>query len=44
MEEILLSEKERIDDLEFRGLKLIQNEKGFKFGVDAVLLSDFAIT
>lgn len=42
MEEILLSEKERIDDLEYRGLKLIQNEKGFKFGVDAVLLSDFA--
>ena len=42
MDEILLSEKERIDDLEYRGLKLIQNEKGFKFGVDAVLLSDFA--
>lgn len=33
---------ERIDDLQFKGLKVIQNEKGFCFGIDAVLLSDFA--
>lgn len=37
-----LKENERIDDLEFKGLKIIQNEKGFCFGIDAVLLSDFA--
>lgn len=42
MEEIILKEDERIDDLEFKGLKLIQNKNGFCFGVDAVLLSDFA--
>lgn len=33
---------ERIDDLEFKGLKIIQNKNGFCFGIDAVLLSDFA--
>jgi len=41
MEE-LLKENERIDDLEFKGLKIIQKENGFCFGIDAVLLSDFA--
>ena len=40
--EIELKENERIDDLEFKGLKIIQNEKGFCFGMDSVLLSDFA--
>jgi len=33
---------ERIDDLGCKGLKLIQNTEGFCFGMDAVLLSDFA--
>ena len=42
MEEIVLKEDERIDDLEFKGLNLIQNTNGCCFGVDAVLLSDFA--
>lgn len=37
-----LKENERIDDLEFKGLKIIQNCKGFCFGIDSVLLSDFA--
>ena len=37
-----LKENERIDDLEFKGLKIIQNERGFCFGIDSVLLSDFA--
>lgn len=41
MEEIL-KENERIDDLEYKGLKIIQNTKGFCFGIDSVLLSDFA--
>lgn len=39
-----LKPDERIDDLEYKGLKLIQNKKGFCFGVDSVLLSDFAKT
>ncbi len=38
----MLKENERIDDLEYKGLKIIQNEKGFRFGIDSVLLSDFA--
>ncbi len=33
---------ERVDDLQLNGLRLIQNPKGFCFGIDAVLLSDFA--
>ena len=37
-----LLENERIDDLQYEGLKLIQNKDGFCFGVDSVLLSDFA--
>ncbi len=40
--ENLLKENERIDDLEYKGLKIIQNENGFCFGIDAVILSDFA--
>lgn len=39
---IELKENERIDDLEFKGLKIIQNKKGFCFGIDSILLSDFA--
>ena len=37
-----LKENERIDDLEYKGLKIIQNIEGFCFGIDSVLLSDFA--
>ena len=37
-----LKNNERIDDLQYKGLKIIQNEKDFCFGIDAVLLSDFA--
>lgn len=37
-----LKENERIDDLELNGLKIIQNKDGFCFGMDSVLLSDFA--
>ena len=37
-----LKKNERIDDLEFKNLKIIQNKEGFCFGIDAVLLSDFA--
>jgi tRNA1(Val) A37 N6-methylase TrmN6 len=33
---------ERVDDLQYKGLKLIQKKDGFCFGVDAVLLASFA--
>ena len=33
---------EQIDDLQLMNLKIIQKKDGFKFGTDAVLLSDFA--
>lgn len=39
---IILKDNERIDDLEYKGLKIIQSKKGFCFGIDSVLLSDFA--
>ena len=41
-ENIDLKENERIDDLEYKGLKIIQNKDGFCFGIDSILLSDFA--
>ena len=39
---IELKENERIDDLEFKNLKIIQNKNGFCFGIDSILLSDFS--
>ncbi|MBR6485660.1 MAG: tRNA1(Val) (adenine(37)-N6)-methyltransferase [Lachnospiraceae bacterium] len=39
---IELKENERIDDLQRNGYKIIQDEKRFCFGMDAVLLSGFA--
>ena len=39
--EVKLNEDERIDDLQLKGLKIIQNPKWFCFGIDSVLLSDF---
>ncbi len=40
-ENIELKDNERIDDLQLGGLKIIQDPKGFCFGIDAVLLSNF---
>jgi tRNA1Val (adenine37-N6)-methyltransferase len=37
-----LKANERIDDLQYKGLRLIQKKDGFCFGVDAVLLANFA--
>ncbi len=37
-----LKKSERIDDLQFKNLKIIQDKEGFCFGMDSVLLSDFA--
>ena len=39
---IKIKENERIDDLEYKGLKIIQDKNGFCFGIDSVLLSDFS--
>ncbi len=36
-----LNPGERIDDLQIKGYKIIQDPKRFCFGIDAVLLSDF---
>jgi tRNA1Val (adenine37-N6)-methyltransferase len=38
----MIKENERIDDLDLKGLRIIQNPEWFCFGVDAVLLSDFS--
>ena len=40
--EVIIKENETIDDLQLKGLKLIQKKDSFRFGVDAVLLSEFA--
>ena len=40
--DININNDESIDDLDLKGLKLIQKEKAFRFGIDAVLLSEFA--
>lgn len=39
---IILKENERIDDLQINHLRIIQNTDGFCFGIDSVLLSEFA--
>ncbi len=38
----LVKPHERVDDLQLDGLKIIQNPQGFCFGIDAVLVSNFA--
>lgn len=40
--DIKLNENERIDNLEYKNLKIVQDKDGFCFGIDSVLLSDFA--
>lgn len=39
---INLKEMERVDELQRSGYKIIQNPEGFCFGMDAVLLAEFA--
>ena len=41
-EKDFLGPNERIDDLQIQGFKIIQNPDKFCFGMDAVLLSDYA--
>ena len=38
----LLRDGESLDDLQLDGIHLIQKEDGFRFGIDAVLLANFA--
>lgn len=40
---ITIHNHERLDDLQYKGLHLIQDPTIFCFGIDAVLLSDFAV-
>ncbi len=42
MDSVVIKDNERIDDLYVNDLKIIQNPKGFCFGIDAILLSNFA--
>ena len=41
MKNSLVHENERLDDLEYNDLKLIQNIKGYKFSTDSVILANF---
>ncbi len=41
MTDILLKENEKIEDLQCKGLRIIQNKKWFCFGMDAVLLANY---
>lgn len=38
----LMKPGERVDDLQLGGMRVLQKEEGFRFGMDAVLLADFA--
>jgi len=38
----MLKDNEQLDDLQIKGLEIIQSKNKFKFGTDAVLLSDYA--
>lgn len=39
---MIINDDERIDDLQRNGYRIIQKKDGFRFGMDAVLLSGFA--
>ena len=39
---VYVNEDETLDDLQLDGINLIQKKDAFRFGVDAVLLADFA--
>ena len=42
MYQIELKDDETLEDLQLRGLSLIQKKQGFRFGMDSVLLASFA--
>ena len=37
-----IKEDETLDDLQLKGIQVIQKKDAYRFGIDAVLLSDFA--
>ncbi len=39
---VIIHDNERIDDLQYKGLMLIQDPESFCFGIDAVLLANYA--
>ena len=39
---IEIKKDEKVEDLQFNNLKIIQNKKGFCFGIDSILLVDFS--
>lgn len=39
--QVEIKKDERIDDLQYKGLKIIQDKNGFCFGIDSIILSDF---
>ena len=41
-ETVLKAPDERLEDLQLHGLQILQKQSGFRFGMDAVLLADFA--
>ena len=43
MNEIYINENESVDDLQLKGIKLIQKKGVFRFGVDAVLLANYTV-
>lgn len=38
----MIKEDETLDDLQLKGINIIQKKNGFRFGIDAVLLANFA--
>ena len=38
----ILKPNERLDDLQINNLKIIQDKEGFCFGIDSIILSEFA--
>ncbi len=41
-ETVTVREDEQLEDLQLKGLRILQKRRGFRFGMDAVLLADFA--
>ncbi len=42
MADITILPDERVDELQLAGMHILQKQRGFRFGMDAVLLADFA--
>lgn len=40
--DVEILDDERVDDLQYKGMRIIQKKEGFRFGVDAVIAANFA--